>query len=270
MERVFFKSLNASINYDKLLLDEAKYLASLETLKLNGFEEIPDCDLVPLIGMLLENIDEKYYDLFFNILKEQDCNNPTLYIYKSKKEIEENESLTFNQSIHFFQTNTIADVYLFFHEFSHLLVNRKESYKNDYSNKRYDELLPILSEFIIGNFLNNKEYIKLRINNTIFNAKSILVKEEIKKGNYNIEELFNKYNFSKKDIEFFKNDLLFKKSLDYEVEKRYLYGFIYGYYYSLNNPIENYKYLVEQYSNNRNILLPRIHLSDLEDPCLKI
>ena len=68
-------------------------------------------------------------------------------------------------------------------------------------------------ELIISRILNNQEYLKFRINEVIFYAKSVLIKEEIRAGNYNINYLFTKYNLNSREIKFFKNDLLYNKSL---------------------------------------------------------
>ncbi len=269
MNQEFLKRIKNNKKYDEILLGEAKTLSSLKPFEIKEFPKLSEEELLELVEKVLKQIDSKYYEQFINMYNEQDCDNPVIYSLTSNKNILENESNTYNHEIFFYRTNTLADVYLLLHEFSHFLVNRNNSYQGDMNKKRYDEILPILMEFIISDIINNYEYLKIRFNKTIFYSKSILVKEEINNGNYDLDNLFKKYSFSKDDIEFFKNDLLFSKSLEYEEEKRYIYGFIYANYYSTIKSIDIYKSLVEQYTDNRNILLPMIHFYKLNNNLYK-
>ena len=268
MDEEFLKRLNKNYNYDNNILDIAQYLSSLKPFNIPSFNPINEDELLDIIKDILKRINNNYYLLFNKMYNEQNCNNPVIYTLTSNNNILENESNTINNEIFFYKTNTYADIYLLLHEFTHYLVNRNNSYLNDYNKKRYDEVLPILIEFIISNILNNNNYIKIRINKSISYSKSILAKHEIGNGNYDINKLFNKYNFNKEEIISFKTDLLYSKSLDYNEELRYIYGFLYAYYYS-DNSINNYKFLLEEYTNNRNILIPTLNKKKIFN-CIRI
>ena len=141
-------------------------------------------------------------------------------------------------------------------------MNRNKKYSN---NKINNEITPILVEFIISNYLNDYNYLKQRLNYLIFDAKSLLVKKELINSNTKPEDIFKKYHLTEEEIKEFETELLYSKSLKYEEERNYLYGFLNAYYYSKNNDIANYLTLVEQLTKTKDIPFSKIPIHLLED-----
>ena len=252
------KKYKPSTNHDKYILEEARNFSFLEYKIIDKFKTMDLKESLLFINTILKDIDISYYNLFSKMIDEEDCSKPVIYLLTSQNNVEENESNTYKNEIFFYKTNTEADIYILLHEFSHFLTNRNNSYLHDPNNKKYNEIIPILIEFIISNYVGNDNYIKLRENEVIYNSKSIMIKNEISNNNYDIEELIKKYSLSSYDKDKLINDIIYNKSLNNDEEIRYIYGFLYAKYYSKNNSINNYKYLVEKYTIDRNIELPRL------------
>lgn len=240
-------------------LNIANYFANLSYAKESTKEQSLE-ESIRIIKEILNRINKKYLELFNQMLIEEKEDNPIIYIYKSNNDVKENESLTYFHEIHFYKTDTIYDISLLLHEFSHFLINRNNAFDKDKSN---NEIVPILIEFIISDLINNSNYLIVRLNSIIYEAKSILLKHEILNGNFNLDELYQKYNLTKKDITKFETDLLYSKNLKYDTEISYLKGYIYAYYYSLSNSITNYTNLVERLNISRNIELPNINIEKI-------
>lgn len=256
----FIKELKPSNNHDNFILNIADKYSSLSNRKVNTFKKRSIDKTIALAKAILTEIDNDYYNLFSKMIVEEDCDKPVIYTLTSNNEIKENESNTYRNEIYFYKTDTEADVYILLHEFSHFLTNRKNSYLNDLNNKKYNEIIPILMEFIISNYIKDDNYLKLRENEIIYNSKSMKIKEEIGNGNFDVEYLLKKYSLNSYEKEKFINDIIYSRNLEYEEEIRYNYGYLYAYYYSLNNPISNYKSLVEKYTTDRNISLPKLKM----------
>ena len=267
----FVKRMKPVSNHDHFIYTEAEKYYPLEYFKIEEFKIMSSEDVLMLVEKLLQEIDINYYILFQQMIQEQDCDNPVIYTFTSHNEIAQNESNTYEHEIFFYQTGTEADIYLLLHEFSHFLTNRNKSYVNDPNNRKYNEIIPILMEFIISYYLGNDNYIKVRMNELIYNSKSIMIKEEISSGNYDLDLLFKKYSLTQSDIIMLRDDLLNNKSLEYEEEIRYIYGVLYAYYYSLGNPVTNYRSLVEDYTISRDIKLPELNnnICDLKKLIIK-
>ena len=247
---------------EEYILKIANYLATISPVEYQ-LEAKPFSESVTIIEDLLATINPEYLILFKQMLIEQNQDNPVIYVYNSgSKDNNRNESFTFANELHIYKTDNISDVFLLLHEFTHFLINREKSYTD---NKINNEIAPILMEFIIANHLNDYNYLKQRLYYLIHDAKSLLIKKSIISGNYNLAELYAKYNFTKEEIKEFEDDLLYSKSLKYEEERNYLYGFLNAYYFSLNNSIENYLELVNRLTKNRSIPFPELPLTILED-----
>lgn len=256
-----------SLENDDYIIRIAKYLAKLSPLDYS-LDSKDFNESLPIIEEILSIINPEYTKLFKQMLAEQNQDNPVIYIYNSSsKDTKRNESFTYANEIHFYQTNTISDIYLLLHEFTHFLMNRKNIYSN---NKINNEIAPILIEFIISNYLNDYNYLRQRLEYLIFDAKSLLAKKDLINTNSNPKDLFIKYNFTEEEIEEFETELLCSKSLKYEEERNYLYGLINAYYYSINNDITNYQTLVNQLTNTKNIPFNKLPISILDELIAKI
>ena len=226
-------------------------------VKVDKFKKMDIQQVIKISKGILKEIDNEYYKIFNRMIKEQNCDNPVIYFLKSQNKIKENESNTCYHEIFLYTTETEADIYVLLHEFSHFLTNRKQSYINDRNNKKYNEILPFIIEHIISNYLGNDNYLKIRYNETIFNSKLIMIKEGLKNGE-DIDLLFSKYHIKNKDKDRIIDDIFYNKSYDYDEELRYIYGYLYSNYYSIVDPISNYRKLMEEYTIDRNIELPKI------------
>lgn len=240
------------------ILDFCSTYALKEYKKIEKYKKMDMKQVIKISKGILKEIDTEYYEIFKRMLKEQNCDNPVIYILKSQNKIHENESNICGHEIFFYSTETEADIYVLLHEFTHYLTNRKNSYKNDKNNKKYNEILPFLMEHIVSNYLGEDNYLKIRYNETIFNSKLIMVKEGLKRGE-DIATLFKKYHVKNKDKDKIIDEIYYSKTYNYDEELRYVYGYIYSEYYSLDNPISNYRNLVEEYTLDRNIILPKIN-----------
>ena len=262
IERLSNNFQGYQLTNEEYLLKIANYLASISPVDYQ-LEDKPFAESVIINEELLSKINPDYLALFKQMLIEQNQDNPVIYVYSSgSKDNNRNESFTYANEMHIYKTDNISDVFLLLHEFTHFLINREKSYTDDKIN---NEIAPILIEFIIANHLNDYNYLKQRLNYLIHDAKSLLIKKSIIGGNYNLEELYSKYAYSPEEIKEFEEDLLYSKSLKYEEERNYLYGFLNAYYFSLSNSIENYQELVNRLTKNRNIPFPELPLTILED-----
>ena len=243
---------------NKTILEICHKLSTQEYVKVDKFKKMDLNQVLSIVKGILKDIDQEYLNLLNQMLQEEDCSKPVIYILKSQNKTFENESNTYKQEIYFYSTGTEADVYILLHEFSHYLTNRKDSYKNDINEKKYNEIIPFLIEHIISNYLGDNKYLKIRYNEAIFNSKSVMVKEGLNNGE-DIDSLIDKYSINSKDKKRIVDDIFYSKSYDYQEELRYLYGYLYSYYYSLDNPISNYTSLVEEYTVDRNIVLPELN-----------
>ncbi len=234
----FLKKLNNDYKINNEYVNISKKLVNFEIDKQKFIKQDINKSL-EIIKKILLDINKDYLVLFNKMLKEEDEDKPIIYIYNSLEEV--NESLTIKNQIHFYKTDTNADIYILLHEFTHYLINSKN--RLIFKNK---EILPILMEFIISDILNDKTYILDRINDIIFNCKSLLIKNEILNYNFDIDKCIKKYNINDKEKELINLDLLFSKNLNYDEEIAYIKGFIYAYYYSLNS-INNYNNLMNDF-----------------------
>jgi len=259
LDKDFLSKLKKDYQIDNQLIESILPIAKLPYQEFT-MEELPFESSILMIQDILSKIDISYLRIFNQMLNEEDPDKPIIYIYDSNNSLDENESLTYRHEIHFYKTNTTADIYLLLHEFSHYLINRNNAYSYNKSN---NEIVPMLMEYIISLELNNQEYIKHRLNDIIFQAKSLVIKSNILKGNYNLDSLYQEYNFTEKDIKRFETDLLYSKSLKYDEEISYIKGFIYASYYANLDPITNYLKLVEQLNISREINLPTISINDI-------
>lgn len=263
----FIKKYKTNSPGDPLFLNISRKLASLDYLEIDSFKEMGKDEVIDTVKVILKQINSEYLDIFNKMLEEQDCNKPVVYFLTSQNRIWENESNTFKNEIYFYRTGTVADVYILLHEFSHFLTNRQESYLRDINNKRYNEIIPFLVEYIVSNTLGDDNYLRLRYNEAIYNAKSIMVKEELNTSDKDIEVLFKKYSISGEEKDKIVADILYGKSLNYEEETRYIYGYLYAYYYSTYDAISSYCSLVEEYTIDRNIEFPAL---DKVDPTPRV
>lgn len=259
LDKDFLSKLKKDYQIDNQLIESIIPIAKLPYQEFT-MEELPFESSILTIQDILSKIDISYLRIFNQMLNEENPDKPIIYIYDSNNSLDENESLTYRHEIHFYKTNTTADIYLLLHEFSHYLINRNNAYS---PNKSNNEIVPMLMEYIISLELNNQEYIKHRLNDIIFQAKSLVIKSNILKGNYNLDSLYQEYNFTEKDIKRFETDLLYSKSLKYDEEISYIKGFIYASYYANLDPITNYLKLVEQLNISREINLPTISINDI-------
>lgn len=214
-----------------------------------------------IIKKLLNIINPEYLLEFQQMLEQEDPNKPVIYFYTSHNPLNLNESLTYYHEIHFYKTYTEADVFLILHEFTHYLINRNNSYSDDKSN---NEIAPILVEFIVSELLQNEEYLKHRLNEIIYEAKSIMLKQSIINGDTNLIKLYLRYNCTGEDILKFEHDIVSSKNLKYDEELSYLKGFIYALHFSKNDSIRHYNELVEKLNVNRNIDLPEINSEEIK------
>ena len=199
------------------------------------------CDIKTTIDKLnniLESINTNYKDYFNKLLNEENIDNPFIGIYESDSVVE-NDSFCEGEYISFYKTNTTADVFLLMHELSHALTYKNNVLQGDYER----EIVPILSEFLLASILRDNSYLKVRYNQLILDAKSLLVKLELINGNLELDELYKKYGFSDEDIEEFEGK--FRGGFKMDNEIKYFTGFIYAYYYSLNNILNNYRELIK-------------------------
>lgn len=262
IERLSNNFQGYQIANEEYILKIANYLASISPIDYQ-LEDKPFDESVIIIEDLLAKINPEYLTLFKQMLIEQNQDNPVIYAYNSSsKDNKRNESFTYANEVHIYKTNNISDIFILLHEFTHFLINREKSYTDDKTN---NEIAPILIEFIIANHLNDYNYLRQRLNYLIHDAKSLLIKKSIISGNYDLEELYSKYNYTPEDIADFEEDLLYSKSLKYDEERNYLYGFLNAYYFSISNSIKNYQELVNRLTKNRNIPFSELPLTILED-----
>ncbi len=258
----FLQRLSKKSWQDSFVMELAKCFSSL-----SYFEEHSDIlsfeDCILVVEDILGKISKEYLNLFHQMLVEEDGDKPVIYIY-SNGSLDRNESSTYRHELHFYKTGYMDDVYLLLHEFTHILMNRKEHYS---INKRNNEIAPIMMEFMVSSYFNNQDYLRKRMNKVIYDSKSILAKNEICHENYDIDDIYLKYHFTDEDQSFFTNDLIYHKNLGIEEEQSYLYGFIYGYYYYNHG---TYDSLVEQLNEDRNITLPQISLEDVLQDLLNL
>ena len=217
---------------------------------------------INVVSNILMQIAPEYSMTFLKMLDEEREDKPIIYIFNSNSPLEENESITYKNEVFFYKTNTTADVYLLLHEFSHFLININNNYS---SNKRNNEIAPILIEFIVYIYHGDENFIHHRQNLISKEAKSILIKHEILNGNFDLETLYREYQMSEKEIQDFETDLLYSKKLTYEEEINYINGYVYALYYSKDEHeiITNYIKLVKELSNNRNQKLEDINLESV-------
>lgn len=255
-----------SLEGEEQIIRFAKQLINIEPLPYQ-LEPKPYEESLLIIEDILNKINPEYLKLFKQMLVEQDQAKPVIYAYNSSSNTKRNESFTYKNEIHFYKTNTISDVYLLLHEFTHFLMNRQQAFSQ---NKINNEIPPILIEFIISEHLNDYNYLKERLSFITFDAKSLLIKKEIINGNTNLPELYLKYDMTIEEIEQFEEELLYSKSLKYEEERNYIYGLLQAFQLSLANNIENYNSLVEELTVNRNISLPPLSPTVLESLIAKL
>jgi hypothetical protein len=256
-----------SLEGEEQIIRFAKQLINLEPLPYQ-LEAKPYEESLLIIEDILNKINPEYLKLFKQMLVEQNQAKPVIYAYNSSNSnTKRNESFTYKNEVHFYKTNTISDVYLLLHEFTHFLMNRQQAFSQ---NKMNNEIPPILIEFIISEQLNDYNYLKERLSFISFDAKSLLLKKEIINGNTNLSELYIKYNLTLEEIEQFEEELLYSKSLKYEEERNYIYGLLQAFQLSLANNIENYNTLVEELTVNRNITLAPLSPTVLESLVSKL
>lgn len=236
-DKQFLKKLNKNYNINDEYVNISKELVKIKIEK-QKFNKQSFDKTIRIIRNILLSINKNYLIILNKMLKEENENKPIIYIYNSNEEI--NESLTFKNQIHFYKEDNIKDVYILLHEFTHFILNSKHILLNN--NK---EILPILMEFIISNKLNDTTYIFDRLNDTIFNSKSLLIKNEIINNNFDLNDKIIEFNINDKELKMIEEDLLYNKNLDYNDEISYIKGFIYAYYYS--NDINNYKRLINNF-----------------------
>ncbi len=166
---------------------------------------------------ILKKIDFNYANELEAMLKEEKEELPIVYVFHSQ-DPEKNESSFFQNQIYFYKTNTTYDVFYLLHEFTHFLTKGKVSYLDK-------EILPILMEFIVADELKNDSFLRHRLNQIILDAKSVLFKSEVLKGNFDLNKIQIKYHFSKKEMDTFTNELLYSKKLSFDEEITYINGF---------------------------------------------
>lgn len=235
------------IKYAKALYSISNYDVSFQSKNIE--------ETIKEVSSILFYIDKLYSKLFNQMLDEDNCNNPYIMILNSNAKVEENESMCTKNDVFFYKTNTTADPYFLLHEFTHYLINRKESFRK---NKENNEVASILSEFLIAGVNYDNTFMKNRLNNTISNAKTLLCKNEILNGNLNLKELYTKYNLSQKEIKILEYELFNMETIDANIEIPYINGFIYALKLREGDIIENYKNLVEELtiSRNKNYIVP--------------
>lgn len=235
------------IKIEKELLNFINHLIYLKYKKV----VFPKCDIkdtVNTVSTILSKIDSNYQKQFLDMIIEDDCNKPNISIYNTRKEnITENESMSFEHEIYFYKTNTKADIFLLMHEFTHFLMKQNNIIE---INK---ESIPIFSEIICREFLDDYNFYYNRLNSTIFEAKSLKAKKDIIDGNTNLKLIYNTYNFTKEDIKKFEDDILYSKKLDYSGELKYIDGLLkaLNYYSHSNSIISDYKNLIESKENKK-------------------
>lgn len=259
-----FKYLNYDSKYSSI--EENEYIIKIANFftKLEKYDDIKrkEKDFITSIEQsknILSNISLKYLLLFESMLMENRPPNKRINIYNSTKKIE-NDSYTHREEINIYKTDTIFDVYYLLHEFTHYLTNRFASYSYKIDN---NEICPILSEFIVSDYLNDYNFIKHRINNIIYASKSLVAKLEIIKGKTNIYDIYKKYNFDIDEVLNFMSDVSETKYMSFDTEISYIKGFIYALHYNNEEIINNYYNLVEMMSINRNIILPEIDVEEI-------
>lgn len=240
------------------VLEMAKSLLKLEKYNLDDEDYYSFDKTLYDIKNILREININYFKQIIRMITEDDTNKPIIYTYNSNNYIRNNSFITGNE-IHFYKTDTKFDKYYLLHEFSHYLINKSKFFN---LNRPKNEIPPILMEFIISNIFDEKNAIKNRINNTVFESKSLIIKQSIIDGNLDLEGLFELYDLTEEEKKFIKKDILSKNYLNYKDEKKYIYGTLYGYYYSLNNDIDNYKNIVET-MNNCEFRLPLVDTESL-------
>lgn len=197
------------------------------------------------VKSLLSFANNEYLEKFEKMLNEENCDNPYIIIYDSQSSILQNESQCFAFCITFFKTDTIADISLLLHEFTHYLVN-----ENNKKIKPFErETLPVLSEFLVYDYTKDNNFLKSRLNTVIYDSKSLLCKLAYLSGNKNINKLFEKYNFTENDIKMFKRDFFVNENLSYDGEIKYINGFVNALLLSNENAYNHYFNLIEDISN---------------------
>lgn len=235
-------SINNHYSSDNKIIELSKKLALIPYLTENIANQNIDTSIF-IIQHFLADFDSKYLKIFNDMLTAENIEKPNITIFNSTRKDNRNESFTSGHEIFFYKTDTIKDPPLLLHEFTHYLINYNKLAIND---KKSKEIAPILSEFIIG----DKEYLKERLNTTIMDAKSLVIKYSIINGNYNLKELFNKYNLTPFEQSELISDIN-SRGLNFDSEVSYIYGTLYAYYFSKANKLDNYRNLIM----NKNISL---------------
>ncbi len=256
----FISSINNNTKYnlEEIYYEYALFFYKMDYL-LTSFRKNNIEKSIASIKKILREVNYEYLSEFEKMLNEDNCDNPYIIIYDSKSCVSENESQCFNSCISFFKTDTIADISLLLHEYTHYLVNGKNKEIKPFER----ETLPILSEFLVCDYIKDNTFLKSRLNNIIYEAKSLLCKVSIMSGFQDVSKLFKKYNFNSNDIKRFSDDLLFNKSLSCDGEIKYINGFvsalllnnedIYKLYFNLVNDISYIDALLKEYTTSLEI-----------------
>ena len=256
----FISSINNNTKYnlEEIYYEYALFFYKMDYL-LTSFRKNNIEKSIASIKKILREVNYEYLSEFEKMLNEDNCDNPYIIIYDSTSCVSENESQCFNSCISFFKTDTIADISLLLHEYTHYLVNGKNKEIKPFER----ETLPILSEFLVCDYIKDNTFLKSRLNNIIYEAKSLLCKVSIMSGFQDVSKLFKKYNFNSNDIKRFSDDLLFNKSLSCDGEIKYINGFvsalllnnedIYKLYFNLVNDISYIDALLKEYTTSLEI-----------------
>ena len=253
---------NSNIDVSKDFIIICEEIAKLDKINYNQDKDFKLEDTIRIISELLNKINPLYNHVFENALGEEDEDKPIIYVYNSREDLDTNESICNYNQLSLYKRNTIDDVYILFHELTHLLTNiNLKMYEGFEYDKKYREIPSIIGEFILNDRLNemginNYNYLFSRFNTLRNDCISLLIKNkivELNKANNLSEKALFDYLYSlglnDEDINRQLDMFIGNDKVDIDEEYKYIYGLLYGYKLYKEEPIKNYNMTINKMVN---------------------